>query len=164
MLKTFLIVAGVSLAVWAVTMICFSVLAKKPDTLGVKDGRLAPCPSYPNCVGSAEEDATHAIEPLTFTDGPDEAWRRLEACLVKHPRTHIITNANGYLHAECASFLFRFVDDLEFLLDREGKKIDVRSASRAGRGDLGVNRARVEAIRAAFGDKGTRGQGDKGTR
>ena len=151
MLKIVLIVAGVSVVGWALTMILFSVLAKKPDSLGVKDGRLTACPSSPNCVGSADEDTAHAIEALTFTDDPDEAWRRLEEVVAKHPRTQVITNQNGYLHAECKSFLFRFVDDLEFLLDREGKKIDVRSASRAGRGDLGVNRARVEALRAAFG-------------
>ena len=151
MLKIFLIVAGVGVLGWVVTMILFSVLAKEPDSLGVKDGRLAACPSSSNCVGSAEQDTSHAIEALTFTDGPDEAWRRLEGVVAKHPRTRVITNQDGYLHAECKSFLFRFVDDLEFLLDREGKKIEVRSASRAGRGDLGVNRARVEAMRAALG-------------
>jgi uncharacterized protein (DUF1499 family) len=149
-MKIFLIVAGVSVLGWAVTMILFSVLAKKPDTLGVQGGRLAACPSSANCVGSADEDTTHAIEPLAFTDSPEQAWLRLEQTVADHPRTHVVTDQDGYLHAECSSFLFRFVDDLEFLLDREGKRIHVRSASRAGRGDLGVNRARVEAIRAAF--------------
>lgn len=151
MVKILLIVAGVSVVGWVLTMLLFSVLATKPDSLGVKAGRLAACPSSPNCVGSADEDEAHAIEALTFTDGPDEAWRRLETVVANHPRTRVVTNQNGYLHAECKSFLFRFVDDLEFLLDREGKKIDIRSASRAGRGDLGVNRTRVEAIRSAFG-------------
>ena len=151
MLKIVLIVAGVSVLCWAVTMILLSVLSKPPDTLGVQDGRLAACPSSANCVCSADEDADHAIAPLTFTDSPDEAWRRLGDVLAKHPRTRVVTNQDGYLHAECASFLFRFVDDVEFLLDREGGRIHVRSASRAGRSDLGVNRARVEAIRSAFG-------------
>jgi uncharacterized protein (DUF1499 family) len=150
-MKIFLIVVGVGVLGWAGTMVLFSVLSKKPDGLGAAGGRLAACPPSPNCVCSADADAAHAIEPLAFTDPPDEAWRRLEAVLAAHPRTHVVTNQNGYLHAECASFLFRFVDDVEFLLDREGKKIHVRSASRAGRSDLGVNRARVEAIRSAFG-------------
>jgi uncharacterized protein (DUF1499 family) len=150
-MKIFLIVVGVGVLGWAVTMILFSVLAKKPDTLGVTDGHLAACPSSPNCVYSADADAAHAIEPLAFTGDPDDAWLRLEEVVANYPRTHVVTDRDGYLHAECSSFLFRFVDDLEFLLDREGKKIQVRSASRAGRSDLGVNRARVEAIRAAFG-------------
>ena len=150
-MKIFLIVAGLGVLGWAATMILFSVLAKVPATLGVTGGRLAACPGSPNCVCSGDEDAAHAIEPLAFTDSPDDAWLRLERVVAAYPRTHVVTDRDGYLHAECSSFLFRFVDDLEFLLDREGKTIRVRSASRAGRGDLGVNRARVEAIRAAFG-------------
>ena len=150
-MKSFLIVAVASLLGWAGTMILLRVLAKEPTGLGVRDGRLAACPSSPNCVCSADGDATHAMNALTFADPPDEAWRRLEGVLANLPRTRVVANRDGYLHAECSSFLFRFVDDVEFLLDGEGKKIHVRSASRAGRGDLGVNRARVEAIRAAFG-------------
>ena len=150
-MKIFLIVAGASVLGWAGTMILLRLLAKEPTDLGVRAGRLAACPSSPNCVSSADGDATHSIEALTFTDSPDEAWRRLEGVLANLPRTRIVANRDGYLHAECFSFLFRFVDDVEFLLDPEGKQIYVRSASRAGRGDLGANRARVEAIRAAFG-------------
>ena len=146
-----LIVAGASAFGWAGTMILLRLLGKRPTHLGVRDGRLAACPSSPNCVCSADCDSTHSIEPLRFTDSPEEAWRRLESVLANLRRTQIVANRDGYLHAECSSFLFRFVDDVEFLLDREGKKIHVRSASRAGRGDLGVNRARVETIRAAFG-------------
>lgn len=150
-MKIFLIVAGVGVLGWAATMILFSVLAKVPTTLGVTGGRLAPCPASPNCVCSGDEDAAHSIEPLAFTDSPDDAWSRLGRVVAAYPRTRVVVDRDGYLHAECSSFLFRFVDDLEFLLDREGKMIQVRSASRAGRGDLGVNRARIEAIRAAFG-------------
>ena len=150
-MKLFLIVAGAGVLGWAATMILLRLVAKEPTDIGVRDGSLAACPSSPNCVCSADGDAGHAIEPLTFTDSPEEAWRRLEGVLANRPRTQVIADRDGYLHAECTSFLFRFVDDLEFLLDRGGRKIHVRSASRAGRGDLGVNRARVEAIRAAFG-------------
>src|SRR5206468_84351 len=97
-----------------------------------------------------DDDSRHAVEPLRFTDDPEEAWQRLKAVLASLPRTRIVAATDGYLHAECTSRVFRFVDDLECLLDRDAKLIHVRSASRAGRSDLGVNRRRVEAIRRAF--------------
>ncbi len=65
-------------------------------------------------------------------------------------RARIITAQKGYIHAEFTSFLFRFVDDVEFVLDEGSKTIHVRSASRVGYSDLGVNRKRVEAIRSRF--------------
>lgn len=66
------------------------------------------------------------------------------------PRTRIVKEDGVYLHAEVRSFLFRFVDDLEFLIDTEQSLIHMRSASRTGYSDLGVNRRRVEHVRKAF--------------
>jgi len=149
--KPILIVVVLLALGWVLTMATLSLTAKRPDNLGVHEGRLTPCPASPNCVCSQDADAEHAIDPIHFEDGPDEAWRRLHTVLDLQPRTRIVAEAAGYLHAECSSLLFRFVDDLEFLLDREARVIHVRSASRAGRSDLGVNRKRVEAVREAFG-------------
>jgi uncharacterized protein (DUF1499 family) len=75
---------------------------------------------------------------------------RLKAVLAGLPRTRVVAEEADYLHAECTSLIFRFVDDLEFSVDRLEKKIHVRSASRVGKYDFGVNRRRVEAIRRAF--------------
>jgi len=149
MYKTILLVFLVSVASWALIMALFSLLARRAVGLGVRDGRLAPCPGTPNCVCSQDEDR-HAVEPLHFDGPPEEAWGRLKEVLASLPRTRVVSSADGYLHAECTSRLFRFVDDLECLLDPEAKVIHVRSASRAGRSDFGVNRRRVEAIRKAF--------------
>ena len=66
------------------------------------------------------------------------------------PRTTIVEERQGYLHAECTSRIFRFVDDLELLRSETGDRVDVRSASRVGYGDWGVNRARVESLREAL--------------
>ncbi|MFO0879305.1 MAG: DUF1499 domain-containing protein [Gemmataceae bacterium] len=150
MLRTAVIVLVVSVVSWAVIMGLFSALATRPTNLGPHDGKLASCPTSPNCVCSFDQDPGHAIAPLTFEDSPEAAWARLRAVLLQMPRTGIVTDEDGYLHVECTSLLFRFVDDLEFLLDADAKQIHVRSASRAGHSDLGVNRARVEAIRKAF--------------
>ena len=65
------------------------------------------------------------------------------------PRTKIVTENETYLYAEFASNLMGFVDDVEFYLDKTAGVIHVRSASRLGQSDLGVNRQRIEAIRAA---------------
>jgi uncharacterized protein (DUF1499 family) len=125
----------------------FRIMAKNSANLGVVGGKLRPCPDAPNCVCSTDRAAPHHIEPLAFTGDPDAAMSRLKAVLADQTRTHLVAEEADYLHAECTSLVFRFVDDLEFHLDHPGKKIHVRSASRAGKYDFGVNRRRVEAIR-----------------
>ncbi len=126
-----------------------------PADLGVRDGRLAPCPTSPNCVTSQgdPQDAEHHVAPLAFPAGvndPAEAWSRLVQAVRALERTRIVTLREGYLHAECESALLGFVDDLECLLDAPQRRIEVRSASRLGYSDLGVNRKRVEALRRRY--------------
>jgi len=65
-------------------------------------------------------------------------------------RTTIVAEKEDYLHAEAKSLIFRFVDDVEFYFPATEKLIHVRSASRVGHSDLGVNRKRVEEIRSRF--------------
>jgi uncharacterized protein (DUF1499 family) len=149
--KILLVVLLVALLGWAGTMIVLSLSARRPADFGLREGRLAPCPATLNCVCScAEAGDEHAIAPLTFEGSPDEAWKRLGEVLAEQPRMAVVSETPTYRHVECTSRVFRFVDDLELLLDREGKKVHVRSASRVGRSDLGANRRRVEAIRRAF--------------
>ena len=122
----------------------------RPANLGVRDGRLAPCPSSPNCVSSQSTDKVHAVEPLTYSSSTPEAIADLKKIILQMERTKIITETSNYLHAEFVSALWRFVDDVEFFFDDHAKLIQVRSASRLGYSDFGVNRKRVEAIRAAW--------------
>jgi uncharacterized protein (DUF1499 family) len=127
-----------------------SLLAKRPENLGVVNGRLASCPSSPNCVSTQATDADHHIEPISFDEAPDQAIERLRKVIGAVPRLKIVTESGDYLHAEGTSLIFRFVDDVEFFVDREAKVIHFRSASRVGHSDLGTNRARMERIREAF--------------
>jgi uncharacterized protein (DUF1499 family) len=138
-----------------VTLALFSLFARPPSDLGARDGRLAPCPDTLNCVCTQATDEAHRIEPITFDGTAEEAMARLKAALAALPRTRVVAEAPDYLHAECTSLLFRFVDDVEFLIDRERKVIHFRSASRVGRSDFGVNRRRMEALRQAFNGGGT---------
>jgi uncharacterized protein (DUF1499 family) len=128
---------------------------KRPNNLGVSNGKLASCPNSPNCVSSQSADAAHKIAPLTFTSSPQEAmpaagfaYANLKEIILSLPRTKIITESQDYLYAEFKSALLGFVDDVEFYLDRNANTIQVRSASRLGQSDLGVNRERIETIRA----------------
>ena len=115
---------------------------RRPDNLGVSNGRLAPCRRTPNCVSSQADpsDAEHYIAPLK---GTMEAVRKAVESL---PRATIVSEEQNYLYAEFRSKLLGFVDDVEFFHD--GSVIQVRSASRLGRRDFAVNRRRIERLRA----------------
>jgi uncharacterized protein (DUF1499 family) len=122
----------------------------RPSTLGVRDGRLAPCPDSPNCVSTQAQDGKHRIEPLRYTGTQDQAKQRIVQVISSMPRARVITDEGNYLHVEFTSLIFRFVDDVEFFFDDTNKLIQFRSASRTGYSDLGVNRKRMEDIRKRF--------------
>ena len=121
----------------------FFYLGKKSQdgsALGLVAGKLAPCPSSPNCVSSEDNvDDEKKVEPLPVT-----AWGKLPALVTELGGVWIKQEAN-YMAAEFTSSTFKFVDDLEFRLAEEG--VHVRSASRVGYSDRGVNLVRVETLR-----------------
>lgn len=121
-----------------------------PGRLAPPGGPLQPCPSTPNCVSTEARDARHAMEPLPFTDTPGQAQQRARAALLAQPRTRIVAERPGYLHAEARSRVFRFVDDVEVVVDSAASVIRFRSASRVGRSDLGVNRKRMQRFSDRF--------------
>jgi len=129
-------------------MALFSCAGKRPADLGVIEGRLRPCPDSPNCVSTAADDTAHRVAPFDLAVAPEAAWPAVQAAVAAIPRSEVVTATAGYLHAEVSSVVFGFVDDLEVYLPEEGKTLIVRSASRLGHSDLGVNRRRVEALRA----------------
>lgn len=128
-----------------------------PQQLGVTDGRLRPPTESPNSVSSqaslypdhAQKDYAN-IAALSYTGDGDAAMARLVALLEKLERTVIVKREPSYIYAQSTTALLRFTDDIEFWLDKPNSVIQVRSASRLGRKDFGVNRARVESIRAQF--------------
>lgn len=128
-----------------------------PGDIGVHAGRLKPPSDTPNSVSSQAElypkhpqRAYASIAPFTVTGAGEKSMEKLAAILTNTPRCILVTQQPDYLYAQCSTALLRFTDDVEFWLDRDAGVIQVRSASRLGRGDLGVNRARVEKIRAQF--------------
>lgn len=127
---------------------------KRPADLGVRGGRLKPVPSSPNAVSSQATTPYHAIAPLKYRAERDVAMAALLEVVKSMPRAEIVTRAVDYLYAEFSTALLGFVDDVEFYLPEDEKIIHVRSASRLGHSDFGVNRTRVEEIRARFSARG----------
>lgn len=125
----------------------------KAPKLGVEQDRLAVCPSKPNCVNSQAKDEAHYIAPILAQGSPEKIKNDIVNVLNGFKEAKIITIDDNYIRAEFTSRLLRFVDDVEFYFPSgpSGEvTVDVRSASRVGHSDLGVNKKRIENIRREF--------------
>ena len=143
------------LALAVAAVLSGALQGRMPDDLGVRDGRLKPPSLTPNSVSSqADLFADHPmrdyarIAPLPAGGGAQASMARLRAVIERMPGASVVEQRDDYLYARFETKLLRFTDDAEFWYDPAAQAIQVRSASRLGRKDFGVNRARVEAIRA----------------
>ncbi len=134
-----------TLAVFAI-----SLSAGRPDHLGHHDGRLAPPPDSPNCVSTQAEDRKFWIEPITYMGASADAMSTIKDVIGQFSSATIVSESDSYLHVEFRSPFFRFVDDVEFVVEPETNRIHFRSASRVGYSDLGANRDRMERFRELF--------------
>ena len=150
------------IALFVISAVLLTVLscASNPPKVQLADGRLRACPKSPNCVSSESGSASSRVEPLTFWGAPEKAWRDLEET-IREMGGKIQEEHDGYLWATFTSRLFRFVDDVEFRVVSSDGMIHVRSGSRVGYSDLGVNRRRVEKIRTIFNKKRDQGAGQQ---
>ena len=135
-----------------------------PDNLGLRDGKLKPPSKTPNSVSSQADlwpghaQAEYArIAPLALAgDGDGDGlatMARIQAIVQATSGATVVKAESGYLYATFSTRLLKFTDDVEFWFDAAHGVVQVRSASRLGRKDLGVNRARVESIRAQLGKR-----------
>ena len=127
-----------------------SMSGRVPSNIGVVDGKLAACPDSPNCVSTQATDSEQKMIPIALaaTDETDQsAIEEIKSVIAKHfSRAKLVSEKEDYLHYEFTSLIFRFVDDVEFLVDTDKQQIDFRSAARVGHSDLGKNRKRMERI------------------
>ncbi len=130
-----------------------SLFSKTPTNLGVHDGRLAPCPPTPNCVCTQCDDPQHHMPPIPFTGDAASIKRRIRQVVENMPRAKIVEESDNWLRAEFKSAIFRFVDDVEFLIDEPAQIVHFRSASRVGYSDLQANRKRMAAITGALTER-----------
>jgi uncharacterized protein (DUF1499 family) len=112
--------------------------------------KLKQCPDSPNCVSSQSNSESHKISPLSYQSSAEEAMQHIKKTILAFPRITLIEEKNQYLHVEFKTLIFRFIDDVEIIVDDSEKVIHLRSASRAGHSDLGTNRRRIEEIKNNF--------------
>jgi len=108
---------------------------------------LPPCLDSPNCVSSQAQDAKHYIAPFNIIGEPYKAWETLKNAIIDKKRMVITHETHDSLHAEATSLVFRFLDDINIILDADAQLIHIRSASRTGHSDFGINRKRIEELR-----------------
>lgn len=164
MKKLFRIALAIFAVLAAAVLIRFAMLghaSKSGEAPGLVSGALAPCPDKPNCVCSEfDEDTAHLIAPIDYSAAPPEgAWGDILQ-IIQELDGQVVVSNEGYVAATFSSSLFGFIDDLECRLDSSGRRIQIRSASRVGHSDLGVNRKRVEAMTRSF-DQMRRGANQK---
>jgi uncharacterized protein (DUF1499 family) len=145
-----IMVVGVLVNFMLVLFITRNFPPKKPASIGFKAGSLSLCGNKPNCVCSIDIRPNHLISPFNWEGSESGGITKIEALVDSFPRTRVISKSGNYLHAEFRTSIFGFVDDVEFLVDVDTKKIHIRSASRLGYSDLGANRSRVEKLRILF--------------
>jgi uncharacterized protein (DUF1499 family) len=124
-----------------------------PEKRGPAEGNLLPCPDRPNCVSTAIESSAHYVSPLEYSGKREEAIAAMVQIVREMRNTTIQDEDDGYLWVECSSRMFGFIDDLEIYFPAEKKLVYIRSASRLGYSDFGVNRKRVEKIREHFNNQ-----------
>lgn len=157
MIKNIFLIA-VGLAALVVIAGQVGLLGGQRPELGVVDGRLQPPSPTPNSVSSQThlhpghpQAAYAAVDPLPLkAAGVAASLRVLVGVLQAMPGVTVVEQKDNYLRAQAQTRWLKFIDDLEFWIDPQQARIEVRSASRLGRKDFGVNRARLEAIRNAY--------------
>ena len=107
-----------------------SCASRVPPDLGLVNGKLSAPPSSPNCVCSEFPDHKSYIKPFKYDEDDEKAWARLKEAVIAEGGT-IVEESRDYRWFTFTSRIFRFVDDVEFRLDRQAKIIHVRSASRS---------------------------------
>jgi uncharacterized protein (DUF1499 family) len=150
------LVAAGALAALAVLLVAIGAsmglfTGKPPADLGLAGGKLRGGDWRPNWVSSQvpASDEKHHVAPLDAAGDPAAAWKSLERAISLEPGAKVVTRLPGYLHVEFASAAMGFVDDTEFALEAAAGVIHVRAGARLGIRDFGVNRERVERLRAA---------------
>ena len=145
------LLTGLSLVIIVFILTRLGVFSgKRPANIGVRAGKLAPCPESHNCVSTQAEDAEHAINPIAFSEPLEQVQDRMMTILNTIPRTKVIVNEPGYIYAEFKTAIMMYTDDVEFWFDEDAGLIHFRSASRLGYSDMGLNKRRMESIRHQY--------------
>ena len=157
MKKIFKIIPAIIAILTAIVLVRFAILGHDSESgkaPGLVYGTLTPCPDKPNCVCSEFiEDTVHYIAPLDYSGTPpEEAWDDILQ-VIKENGGEVSAANDEYIAATFSVSLFGFIDDVECRLDTSKNRIHIRSASRVGHSDLGVNKKRVDMMTLLFVQK-----------
>jgi len=151
MLKMIAIISITLVLLIIATLFVLGFMSKSDEANGLIKGRLSQCPDKPNCVCSEfKADTDHFIEPLVISSKDAADFMTRLKSVIQEMGGTIRQEKDDYLAATFTSAIFRFVDDLEIRVDREANLVHLRSASRVGYGDRGVNRHRIEQLKRSF--------------
>jgi len=126
----------------------------RPHNLGVVNSQLAPCPDTPNCVSSDSLDESHYVPAFKLEASSELVWSEIKLYIDSQSNMEIVRELKDYLYVESTSTLMRFVDDVELHLREQDGIIAVRSASRYGKSDFGVNKERIDDLYLYLSEKG----------
>ncbi len=132
--------------IWTVALLSAGLVGCSNGVTNMEDRTSSPCGDKPNCVSTQDQREKHTLAPFTLKTGVTLEQIEAAALTLKNAKTAVKTT--DYLRIECTSSVFRFVDDLELKLD--GQNLIVRSESRTGHSDFGVNRKRADALRESL--------------
>lgn len=153
-MKTTLNRSTILISLILIILVIFTGMNMRDKVIGLIDGMLSQCPDKANCVCSEHmSDSRHYVEPIGFTKNSPAYTLLLLKEVIQEMGGTVQEMSEDYLAATFTSAIFRFVDDLEIRLDESDKVIHIRSASRVGYSDLGVNKKRVESLRALFNNR-----------
>lgn len=148
--------------IWTGSILLMSAVTgcagQRPSDLGVTHGQFKPCPDSPNCVSSFASTEEHGFPVYLVSSDANFEFKKVVDEVANLPRTKIVTLNDQYLHAEQASKLMGYVDDIQVYWDQSTSQLYFYSASRLGYSDLGVNRARLENLVSRLKDAGLLGQ------
>jgi uncharacterized protein (DUF1499 family) len=127
-------------------------MPKEERKVGLVEGKFHPCPEKQVCVStqSPKSDEKHYMDPITYSNSKEEAKNKIKKVINSFKRTEIKEESENYIHSTFTTFLFRFTDDVEFLIDDKEKVIHFRSQSRIGGYDWGKNRSRMKKFKKKF--------------
>lgn len=141
---------GVFLVFLIIPPLFLGCTSKPPELRGIHDGRLPDCPKTPNCVSTMTTRSEHLVNQLNYSSSREEAKRMIKEVIYELGNASLEEEKTNYFWVECRSRWLGFVDDLEIYFPEKEKVIHMRSASRLGYSDLGVNAKRIEHISKLF--------------
>jgi len=148
-MKILLSVIGVFFLAIVIYFFVLGYLSQAKAANGLVDGKLSACGNKPNCVSSEmNKESDHFIEPIKYQGDDNIRLKMLTAITAMNGEVE--SDSDEYIAATFTSGFFRFTDDVEIRIVAAEKTIHLRSASRVGHSDFGVNRKRMETLRSLF--------------